>query len=271
MKKIILGCVVFINLMFGASSDIDTFLKQKAWFIDNKKYDNTVIKDVEIKKHFLSLQLSMPTAARIIVDNFQAKNCKDDLSFLNNTSIDEINKFLESKQYKTLLNYAYEKPYQYINIKNNAKYIMCGTESFTPDISILNLKKGHKDNVLLHTPIETTLINGYINGMDPFQLMFNDKNNCKYLGQTSYSKNTERVFVNLEKKVCYIDGQLIETKIKGFAIDDLKQGINANVDYSNKIVVTVNPGKKVMLFVTEVVSSSIIEEPIQEEKLNWWK
>lgn len=269
MKKIILGCVVFINLMFGASSDIDTFLKQKVWFIDNKTYDNTVIKDVEIKKHFLSLHLSMPTAARIIVDNFQAKNCKDDLSFLNNTSIYEINKFLESKQYKTLLNYAYEKPYQYINIKNNAKYIMCGTESFTPDISTLNLQKGHKDNVLLYTPIEVTLVIGYIDGMD--QIQFNDRNNCKYLGQSSYSKNTERVFVNLEKKVCFIDGQLIETKIKGFVIDGSKQGINVNVDYSNKIVATVNPGKKVMLFVTEVLSSSIIEEPIQEEKLNWWK
>lgn len=271
MKKIILSCIVSINLMFGGNTDLDTFLKEKVWYIDNKTYDNTVIKDIEMKKYFLSLYLSVPTAARIIVDNFQAKNCKDDLSFLNNTSIVEINKFLESKQYKTLLSYAYEKPYQYENIKNNTKYIMCGTESFSPDISILKFQNGiNNDNVLLHTPIEATLINGYINGMDPFQLMFNDNNRCKYLGQSSYSI-TERVIVNLEKKVCFIDGQLIETQIKGFVIDDLKQGISANVDYSNKMVATINPGKKVMLFVTEVLSSNIIEEPIQEEKLNWWK
>ncbi len=106
--------------------------------------------------------------------------------------------------------------------------------------------------------VKATLLNGYINGMDPIPMVFTDDNNCKYIGEAKYMMTPERVSVEINKRSCIIDGQITETDLKGFVTDELKYGISANVDYSNdKITATVNPGKNLEIYISEVYSTNI--------------
>ena len=89
-------------------------------------------------------------------------------------------------------------------------------------------------------------------------LIFNDENSCKYIGSAKYSTNSERVNVVLGYKSCFINNQLIESDIKGFVTENLMSGVKAKVEYSNKIVAELLPGRNVELFITEVKSSKNI-------------
>lgn len=143
MKKIIVSSLLAASFMFGANVDLDNLtqinneqLKQSIWFLDgDKPFDVSVISDQDMKRFFVSLLVTKPFVAKVIINNFQAKNCKNDLTFMNTISLQEIKDFVNSKQYATLLDYGYSNPIYYENIKNNVKYLMCGTESFTPDIA----------------------------------------------------------------------------------------------------------------------------------------
>lgn len=143
MKKIIISSLLAASFIFGANGDLDNLtqinneqLKQSIWYLNgDKPLDVSVINDLNMKRFFVSLLVTKPIVAKVIIDNFQAKSCKNDLSFMNTISEQEIKDFVNSKQYVTLLDYAYSKPSYYENIKNNFKYLMCGTESFTPDIA----------------------------------------------------------------------------------------------------------------------------------------
>lgn len=105
--------------------------------------------------------------------------------------------------------------------------------------------------------IKATLLNGYVNGMDSIPMVLGDENNCRYVGEATYMMTPERVSVNVYKRSCIIDGQIIETDLKGFVTEELKYGISAKVDYSNdKIVATVNAGRNLELLITEVGSST---------------
>ena len=121
--------------------------------------------------------------------------------------------------------------------------------------------------------IKTTLLTGYVNGMDPITMVFSDENNCKYLGNATYIMAPERVSVDVYKRSCIIDGQVIETDLRGFVTDELKYGISAKVDYSNdKIAATVDAGKNLEIFISKVNSttttdlSTFGEEPILQLK-----
>lgn len=121
--------------------------------------------------------------------------------------------------------------------------------------------------------IKATLLNGYINGMDPIPMVFSDENDCRYIGNASYIMAPERVRVDVYKRSCIIDGQVIETDLKGFVTDELKYGISAKVDYSNdKIVATVDAGKNLEILITNVNSSTITDistfgkEPLSQLK-----
>lgn len=119
--------------------------------------------------------------------------------------------------------------------------------------ALANETKNDPKIVTIGGPIKVTLLNGYINGMDPIPMIFNDESNCKYLGEATYMMAPERVNVNVYKKSCILDGQVIETELKAYVTDELKYGINANVDYSNdKIIATVNAGKNLEIFIARV-------------------
>lgn len=108
--------------------------------------------------------------------------------------------------------------------------------------------------------IKATLLNGYINGMDPIPMVFSDEKDCRYIGNASYIMAPERVSVDVYKRSCIIDGQVIETDLKGFVTDELKYGISAKVDYSNdKIAATVDAGKNLEILITKVYSSTITD------------
>ncbi len=126
--------------------------------------------------------------------------------------------------------------------------------------ALANETKNDPKIVTIGGPIKVTLLNGYINGMDPIPMIFNDESNCKYLGEATYMMAPERVNVNVYKKSCILDGQVIETELKAYVTDELKYGINANVDYSNdKIIATVNAGKNLEIFIARVYSTNITE------------
>lgn len=126
--------------------------------------------------------------------------------------------------------------------------------------------------------IKATLLNGYVNGMDPIPMVFSDENNCRYVGEATYMMSPERVNVNVYKRSCIIDGQIIETDLKGFVTDELKYGISAKVDYSNdKIAATVDAGRNLEILITKVYSSTItdlsalintqqVKEPLTQSK-----
>ena len=149
MKKILISTVIAASVMFGANGDLDnltkisdTQLNQSIWYLDgNKPFDVSVINNLEMKRFFISLLVTKPIVAKVIVDNFQAKSCKSDLTFVNTITFQDIKDFVNSKQYETLIDYAYSKPSYYENIENNAKYIMCGNESFTADITTMKTSK----------------------------------------------------------------------------------------------------------------------------------
>lgn len=114
--------------------------------------------------------------------------------------------------------------------------------------------------VTIGGPIKATLLNGYVNGMDPITMVFSDENNCKYLGNATYIMAPERVSVDVYKRSCIIDGQVIETDLRGFVTDELRYGISAKVDYSNdKIAATVYAGKNLEIFISKVNSSTITD------------
>ena len=127
--------------------------------------------------------------------------------------------------------------------------------------------------VTIGGPIKATLLNGYVNGMDPITMVFSDENNCKYLGNATYIMAPERVSVDVYKRSCIIDGQVIETDLRGFVTDELKYGISAKVDYSNdKIAATVDAGKNLEIFISKVNSTTTTDlstfgkEPILQLK-----
>lgn len=140
------------------------------------------------------------------------------------------------------------------------------TGAIADEIKKLDLK-----TLTMGGPIKANLLNGYINGMDPIPMIFNDENNCRFIGNATYMMSSERVGVDLYKRSCVIDGQIIETDLKGFVTDELKYGISANVDYSNdKVAATVNAGKNLEIFITKVISSNIsvqqIKEPLSQKE-----
>ncbi len=145
MKKILISSVISVSVMFGANGDLDNLtqidneqLKQSIWYLNgDKPLDVSVISDLNMKRFFVSLLVTKPIVAKVIINNFQSKNCKNDLTFMNTISLQDIEDFVNSKQYATLRDYAYSKPMYYENIKNNVKYLMCGTESFTADITTM--------------------------------------------------------------------------------------------------------------------------------------
>lgn len=151
MKKIILSSLLTASVMLGASTDLDNLaiindiqMKPTIWHMWDKTYDTSIIKEQEKKRFFISLIVTKPFVANIIIEHFQMKNCKDDLSFFNNTSINEIKDFVNSKPYETLLSYAYEKPAYYQNISNNTRYFMCGKGDFISDINTILDKQENK-------------------------------------------------------------------------------------------------------------------------------
>lgn len=127
--------------------------------------------------------------------------------------------------------------------------------------------------VTIGDQVKATLLNGYVNGMDPIPMVFSDENNCRYVGEATYMMSPERVNVNVYKRSCIIDGQVIETDLRGFVTDELKYGISAKVDYSNdKIAATVEAGKNLEILITNVNSSTITDlstfgkEPLSQLK-----
>lgn len=116
---------------------------------------------------------------------------------------------------------------------------------------------------LINKPIKAILLNGFDYVSDEknetfIPLIFEDENACKYIGNAKYSLSTERVFVTLEKKSCFINEQVVETKINGIVMENLMIGIKSKVEYSNKIVAEVLSGRNVELFITEEgISKSI--------------
>lgn len=121
-------------------------------------------------------------------------------------------------------------------------------------------KKVDPKVVTMGDRIKATLLNGYVNGMDPIPMVFSDENDCRYIGNASYIMAPERVSVDVYKKSCIIDGQVIETDLKGFVTDELKYGISAKVDYSNdKIIATVDAGKNLEIYISKVNSSTITD------------
>lgn len=112
-------------------------------------------------------------------------------------------------------------------------------------------------NSSLYTPIQATLLTGTDFTLDfnktEFPLIFEDKNSCKYLANAEFSIQSERAYISLEKKICFNDNKIKEYNIKGFAVeDDMKTGLNVEVNYSNKyLVAKLAANKKVKLFITE--------------------
>ncbi len=155
-------------------------------------------------------------------------------------------------------------------IKNNSSEIVNKNSELIKDNLDLSYKpnvEGRKVTTLINTPIKGILLTGYVFAVDNTPdssisqnpLIFNDENSCQYIGSAKYSTNSERVMVHLEKKSCFNDGQFVESNIKGFVTENLMIGLKANVDYSNKIVAEVLSGRNVELFITEILSSNIIE------------
>ena len=116
--------------------------------------------------------------------------------------------------------------------------------------------------------IKTTLLTGYVNGMDPITMVFSDDNNCKYLGNATYIMVSEKVSVDVYKRSCIIDGQVIQTDLKGFVTEELKYGISADVklktkvfstNYNDNIVATVDAGKSLDIYISKVNSTTITD------------
>ena len=109
----------------------------------------------------------------------------------------------------------------------------------------------------LYAPIQATLLTGTDFTLDfnktEFPLIFEDKNSCKYLANAEFSIQSERAYISLEKKICFNDNKIKEYNIKGFAVeDDMKTGLNVEVNYSNKyLIAKLAANKKVKLFITE--------------------
>lgn len=253
MKKILVSSLLATSVMFAVNTDLDnlakinnTQLKQNIWSLGDKSLDISVIHDQEIKRFFVSFMVTYPYGAKVVVDNFQTKTCKNDLSFFNTISLNDIKEFVHSKQYATLLEYVYSSPAVYENVKNNVQYLMCGTNSFTPDITTI---KSSNDKSSLSSITKASLLVGHYflpeYNYSINSIFFQGLDSCIYSGSAKYSMGSEKVDVVLDKKSCVVNGKLELSDIKGYVTENYKSGLNAQVDYSKDTVAYLAAGKEV--------------------------
>ncbi len=117
-------------------------------------------------------------------------------------------------------------------------------------------EKSSHDNSINNSIVKAVLITGsdFTSG-DNFKselpLVFNDYNNCKYLGNAKYSLSTERVYISLYQKICFDGNNIVSNNIEGFVVENRISGISTEVSYTNGIVAILKAGKNVELAISK--------------------
>ena len=136
------------------------------------------------------------------------------------------------------------------------KILLCSLVAIT----LLFAQNSVENSDILNSPIKGVLVNGYEfsseNSCNGNSLLFSDENNCKYLGNATYSLFKGKAYVSLFKRSCISNGKVVDSNIKGFVTEDQKGGLSTQTIYSSdSVIARLNPNKNVELIITKIDSN----------------